>query len=300
VRGKASLAASAIAVLIATAALAHAASAQDSVPASALTEAFNASGRELLGRLSGPDGNIVLSPYAIGSVMSMTLAGARNDTAQEMASVLRHSLGQEQIDVVNGQVRATLAAYDRSAVPPTCPAGMQAIGARCQTSPDRNGYCPFSLHREGDRCVGGATMSPSASLSVANALMLMNSPPVWADYTGLVKDKYAAEVFQNASLADVNGWVADKTKGKIDKILNEAEVGGSNAAILSAVALGIALQSNPDQRRTISRLRHIKGPGCDDAPAGTLRLGRAAKLSCDSAALRHRLTCPHCCAAKRE
>jgi hypothetical protein len=140
-------------------------------------EAFNASGRELLELLSGPNGNIVLSPYAIGSAMSMALAGARNDTGQEMARVLKHSLNQEQIDAANGQVLATLASYDRSAVPRTCPAGMQLMDARCQTDPDRNGVCPFSLHREGDRCVGGATMPPSASLLAANALMLLNSPP---------------------------------------------------------------------------------------------------------------------------
>jgi serpin (serine protease inhibitor) len=152
-----------------------------------------------------------------------------------MASVLKHTLSQQQIDAVNGQVLATLASYDRSAVPPTCPGGMQLIDARCQTNPDRNGWCPFSMSRVGDRCIGGATFPPSASLLAANALMLLNSPPVSADYAGLLKDKYAAEVFLNASLADVNGWVARKTGGKIDKILTEEEAQGANAVILSAV-----------------------------------------------------------------
>jgi serine protease inhibitor len=42
-------------------------------------------------------------------------------------------------------------------------------------------------------------------------------------------------VFRNASLGDVNDWVAHKTKGKIDKILDERDAQGANAVILSAV-----------------------------------------------------------------
>ena len=41
--------------------------------------------------LRGP-GNIVLSPYSIGSAMAMALAGARGDTEREMAKVLQHAL----------------------------------------------------------------------------------------------------------------------------------------------------------------------------------------------------------------
>ena len=52
---------------------------------SALTDAFNASGRELLDQLAKSPGNIVLSLYSIGSAVSMTLSGARGATEQEMA-----------------------------------------------------------------------------------------------------------------------------------------------------------------------------------------------------------------------
>lgn len=206
-----------LAGLLAAAALPHQVSAQSVAPVSALTEAYNASGRDLVDQLASPDGNIVLSPYSIGSVMSMALAGARGDTAREMASVLEHSLGQEQIDAASSQVIAALNSYDRSALPPTCPAGMQLTGGRCQTDPDRGGYCPFSTKREGDRCMGGATFPPSASLLVANALMLPKAGVISADYSGLLRDKYAAEVFANASLADVNGWVARKPKARSTK-----------------------------------------------------------------------------------
>jgi serine protease inhibitor len=116
--GKAILAVSAIAALAVTAAPPHRAAAQHSLPMWMLTGAYNASARELIGHLASPDGNIVLSPYAIGSVMSMALAGARGDTAREMASVLEQSLDREQIDAVTGQVIAALNSYDRSIVRP--------------------------------------------------------------------------------------------------------------------------------------------------------------------------------------
>jgi hypothetical protein len=123
------LAAAAIAGLVASATLPHDASAQVGAQILALTDAYNASGWELFSSLSESPGNIVLSPYSIGSAMSMTLSGARGDTAQEMASVLKHSLSREEIDAANGQVPATLSSYDRSAVPPGL-SGRHAIDRR--------------------------------------------------------------------------------------------------------------------------------------------------------------------------
>jgi serpin B len=40
-------------------------------------------------------------------------------------------------------------------------------------------------------------------------------------YSALLKDRYAAEIFQNASLDTVNGWVRRRTEGKIEKILDQ-------------------------------------------------------------------------------
>lgn len=150
---------------------------------------------------------------------------------------------------------ATTAARCRLA----CPAGMQLTGGRCEANPDANGWCPFSTRREGDRCRGGATFPPSAELLVANALMLLNSPSVSADYAGLLKDKYAAEVFRNASLADVNGWVARKTNGKIDKILDEAKADATSAVILSAVYFKSRWATPFDERRAQAEPFYISG-----------------------------------------
>ena len=53
-------------------------------PTRALTDAYNTSGQELFRQLAAAPGNIVMSPYSIGTAMAMALAGARGETAQEM------------------------------------------------------------------------------------------------------------------------------------------------------------------------------------------------------------------------
>src|SRR4029453_4575561 len=58
----------------------------------ALTRAYNASGQVLFRHFATGAGNIVFSPYSIGTAMAMALAGTRGDTEREMATVLQHSL----------------------------------------------------------------------------------------------------------------------------------------------------------------------------------------------------------------
>ena len=57
--------------------------------------------------------------------------------------------------------------------------------------------------------------SAAFALRIANALMLTHDGGAIAkDYVSLLSQKYAAEVFRNADLAAVNGWVREKTNGK--------------------------------------------------------------------------------------
>ena len=66
-----------------------------------LTRAYNASGQALFRDFSAGPGNIVFSPYSIGTAMAMALAGARGETEREMAAVLHHSLDRAQINDAN-------------------------------------------------------------------------------------------------------------------------------------------------------------------------------------------------------
>jgi serpin B len=112
---------------------------------------------------------------------------------------------------------------------------MRLNDRRCEASLGANESCE-PARREGGLCISAPkSYPPSAKLSVADALMLTSHGGFVAEsYKALLKDKYAAEVFQNATLDDVNGWVSRKTEGKIDKILDRLDP-NSAAVLLNAV-----------------------------------------------------------------
>ena len=208
----------------------------------ALTGAYNASGAALFRELSGGAGNIVLSPLSIGTAMAMALSGARGETEREMAGVLQQRLERPAMEAANAALRAGLAVYDKSAVAPRCPQGMQAVAprspqgvARCEAGLRAAGQCTYPAAREGNLCVAAGDFPPSARLLSANALMLTGRGDLVApEYSALLKDKYGAEIFRDAGLDDVNGWVKRKTEGKIDRILDKLDR-STAAVILNAV-----------------------------------------------------------------
>jgi len=66
--------------------------------------------------------------------------------------------------------------------------------------------------------------SASFDLSVANALMLTKpGGAISESFMAELRDNYAAEIFQGADLAAVNGWVKEKTNGKISSILDRLD-----------------------------------------------------------------------------
>jgi len=95
--------------------------------------------------------------------------------------------------------------------------------------------CQPGFRLVGNRCVAPGAKPASARLLAANALMLLkHGDLVSADYVAALKTKYGAEVFKNASLDDINGWVARKTEGKIGRMLDQIDP-GAVATILNAV-----------------------------------------------------------------
>lgn len=260
---QAGIIAATVAVLV-NGALAQERSSQDGPRA--LVAAYNASGVALFKEFSFKPGNIVFSPYSIGTAMAMVLAGARGSTESEMASVLKQNLTPAQIADANQAVRATLSGYDKSGASPQCRGGLKFNGKRCEGAPDANGYCPVPGGREGALCVGPPLMPPSASLLIANALMLTgNGDLVSSDYATLLKEKYGADIFKNAALDDINGWVKSRTQGKIDRIVDKLDP-KTIAAVLNAVyfranwATRFAKEQTKDERFNPSRQKSANVP----------------------------------------
>jgi serpin B len=221
----------ALALLVTTAA--HAA--EDDARIKQLTAAYRTAGQALFAKLADEPGNIVFSPYSIGTAMAMAFAGAGGDTAAEMAEVLKLRMNRADVDAANGALIKILNGYDHSAAAPDCPAGATWNGKSCE-GPAAGGRCPGAMRKEGERCTGAPTHVPaSAKLAIANALMMPGQgEAIRADYRALVRDHYAAEVFTGARLEDVNGWVSKKTEGKIPKILATLDP-NAVAVLLNAV-----------------------------------------------------------------
>lgn len=172
----------AAAALIAAALLPKGASAEDD--SRAVTAAYNASGQQLFKQfLAASPGNVVFSPYSIGTAMAMTLSGARGGNAAEMAKVLAQTLPREKIDAANAAALAVLAAYGQAAE------GKPAAQIR----------------------IANALMLTGKDSPISQA------------YQEELKSQYAAEVFSGADLAQVNAWVKDKTDGKIESILDSLD-----------------------------------------------------------------------------
>jgi serpin B len=238
------------------------ASTQDLTQARLLTSAYNASGAALFGEFA--PGNVVFSPYSIGTAMAMALAGARGQTEREMVAVLKQRLARPQIDAANATALSILNGYDKSAVLPACPEGMRPNGGRCESAAGAN--CQFPARREGDVCVLAPKYPRSARLAVANALMLTQQGGlVSKSYQALLKDKYAADVFQNATLDDVNAWVGRKTEGKIDRILDALDPNAA-AVLLNAVyfkakwASAFSTSATKDEAFNLAPERQISVP----------------------------------------
>jgi serpin (serine protease inhibitor) len=163
-----------------------------------LTAAYNAAGIDIFRQLESAPGNIGISPYSIGTVMAMALSGARGETAAEMAKVLKHQLDRTQIEAANANVRTILNSYDTSSTQPSCAEGLQWTGERCEAPAEANSHpCPPQMRSDGKGgCASIPAPPPSARLLTANALMLIKGS-IAKDYADLIKDKYAAEVFQD-------------------------------------------------------------------------------------------------------
>jgi serpin B len=80
----------------------------DPVHAKAVVAGNNQFTFDLYHELRDPDGNLFFSPYSITSALGMTYAGARTQTAEEMARALHFTLPQERLHAALGSLRRRL------------------------------------------------------------------------------------------------------------------------------------------------------------------------------------------------
>jgi serpin B len=73
-----------------------------------LVESNTTFGLNLYGQVASNPGNLFFSPYSISTCLAITYAGARGDTAQEMAEVFGFGVDQEQFSSAFGELQQEL------------------------------------------------------------------------------------------------------------------------------------------------------------------------------------------------
>ena len=152
-------------------------------------------------QLQSEPGNLFYSPHSISVALSMTWAGARAQTEQDMAATLGFTLPQTQHH-------------------PAFNALDLALASRGQNAEGANGQ-PFKL-------------------SVANALWAQTSYPFEAAFLDTLGLSYGAGVHvvdfegQPADAIDlINDWVDTETNGKITKLVDSQSVNNDTRFVLT-------------------------------------------------------------------
>ncbi len=148
--------------------------------------------------LKETNGNIFYSPYSISAALAMTYAGARGETAQQMADTLHFAL-------LEGHLHSSFNYLDKEL---------------CQRGKDKKymisqpGRGPTTENVEGFR------------LNIVNALWGQKDYKFLPDFLDILAENYGAGLrilnFREApeeSRVTINKWASDQTEGRINNVL---------------------------------------------------------------------------------
>jgi serine protease inhibitor len=214
--------------LLISAGIAVAATAQTTQTKS-LVEGNTAFALDLYARLSETPGNLFFSPYSISTCLAMTYAGARGNTETQMCQVLRFKLDQSQLHSSFGELQQQLtAAANRSGI----------------------------------------------QLDIANALWAQQGEPILPAFLKIAQDDYQANIDQadfktsaDAVTREINRWISQKTKDKIQDILSPGSVNDLTRLILAnAIYFKGAWSSRFEVAATSAQPFHLSENAQTDVP----------------------------------
>ena len=152
---------------------------------------------ELYAQLKKEKGNLFFSPYSISSALAMTYNGARGDTAKEMANTLHFPPGAEQTNPVFAGLNAQL----------------------------------DEVQKQGN-----------VKLLIANSLWPQKDHHFLPEFLSVMQRYFGASVlpvdYLNASekaRARINGWVEDRTQGKIRDIIQNPLPSNTSLVLVNAI-----------------------------------------------------------------
>ena len=176
------------------------------------------------------DKNLFLSPYSISLALAMTYAGARGDTAQQMASTLQYTLPQEQLHPALNSLDIELS--------------QRGVGAKGK---DDKGF----------------------RLNIVNAIWGQKGYAFLQDFLDVLAENYGAGVrildFKDApepSRITINDWVNDQTEGRINDLIPKGAIDAMTRLVLTnAIYFNAAWQYPFDKDATSDGSFHLLGGG---------------------------------------
>jgi serpin B len=195
--------------------VAQAAVARESAPAvadddlAALAAGNRAFALDMYKAIRQQAGNLFFSPYSISQALAMTYAGARGATEQEMASTLRFDLPQARL-------HPAFNALDRALI------SHSQVGASKPNPAQAPSEKPSGLE-----------------LTTANALWAQQGLPIREAFLNTLARNYGSGVrllnFAESEQArqDINMWVSDQTKQRIEDLLPEGSITPDTALVLT-------------------------------------------------------------------
>src|SRR6266850_1085938 len=179
---------------------------------------------DLYSQLKASPGNLFFSPYSVSTALAMTYAGARGETEKQIARVLHFNADQKLVDRHFGELQHQLTE-----------AGKQ----------------------EG------------IQLNVANALWAQKGHPFRPAFLKVARDNYQASVEQadfvaaaEAVRGEINHWVAERTKDKIQDILPPGSLNDLTRLVLANAIYFKGLWKEPfDRSETSMQPFYLLTPG---------------------------------------
>jgi serpin B len=166
---------------------------------SALVNGNNAFAINLYEALRSQDGNLVFSPYSISLALAMTYAGARNETESQMAQTMQFTLPQDQLHPAFNSLDLALANEGKA---------------------QGNNGQPMQLN-------------------IANTVWAERNYSFQQAYLDLISKNYGAGIqladfIKNfeAARGQINSWVSNQTKNKINNLLAPGSVNSRTRMVL--------------------------------------------------------------------
>ncbi|MEY7850401.1 serpin family protein [Natrarchaeobius sp. A-rgal3] len=164
-------------------------------------------------RTNEPDDNLFFSPYSISVALAMTYAGARGETAEEMADVLRYDLEGENLHAAFGALEAEFERRNEDGEEVETPEWMDE-----NEDEDDLGF----------------------QLSSANAVWTEKTYPFDDDYLELLEAYYGAgehlvDFVESPDEArrEINEWVEERTNDRIEDLLPEDSIDPATRMVLT-------------------------------------------------------------------